>query len=288
MRLFNKIGVIAKRDAPPILDTLHLLRQYLVQHEYEVLLDPYAGEALNMPAMEQEELATSVDLVVVVGGDGTLLSAGRICARHNVPILGINLGRLGFLVDISPDDLIIQLRQILQGEYHEEQRGLLYAEAYRNDECLGSGQALNDVVLHARNQVRMIEFTTHIDGNFVNTQRSDGMVISTPTGSTAYSLSSGGPILHPDLDAIVLVPVCPHTLSHRPIVINKDSKIQIQLAAQCSVGSRLSFDGHYDIDLESGDLVVIRSFESKLRLLHPTTYDYYHILRTKLHWGVQL
>lgn len=288
MQTFNKIGILGKQDDTQIIDTLRLLRQYLIQHDYDVQLDPHAGKALELDYVETEELAQSSDLAIVVGGDGTLLTAGRIFASYDVPVLGINLGRLGFLVDISPNELITQLEKILQGEYHEEQRGLLYAEAYRDTELLGSGKALNDVVIHARTQVRMIEFTTHIDGKFVNTQRADGLVVSTPTGSTAYALSGGGPILHPNLDAVVLVPICPHTLSHRPLVISHNSMINIQLGTQRSVESRLSFDGHYDIDLESGDHIIIRPLEDKLRLLHPTNYDYYNILRAKLHWGVQL
>jgi NAD+ kinase len=237
--------------------------------------------------MSTEALARHIDLAIVVGGDGTLLASGRLLAPYEVPIVGINLGRLGFLVDVSPDEMVTQLEHILRGEYREEPRFVLHAEAIREEEVIGSGDALNDVVLHVRNEIRMIEFTTRIDGHFVNTQRADGIIITTPTGSTAYALSSGGPIMHPALQAIALVPICPHTLSDRPLVISNQSVIEIQLCEDRDIPARLSFDGQNNIELESGDLLRICTRQEKVRLLHPQSYDYYHILRAKLHWGAQ-
>ena len=216
-----------------------------------------------------------------------MLKAGRLLADKDVPVIGINLGRLGFLVDVSPDLFTEQLTPMLAGESISETRSLLFAEAFRDDESLGKSMAFNDVVLHARDDVRMIEFDTHIDDYFVNTQRADGMVVATPTGSTAYALSSGGPIIHPSLDALVLVPISPHTLSNRPIVVSNKSCITITMGESRDVGARVSFDGQANIRLKSGDRLVIRQQEHTLQLLHPMDYDYFRILRNKLGWSVR-
>lgn len=288
MGLFNRIGIFAKRNEEQIRDTLLTLLTFLTEQQYSIYLDEPTGTLLERPFHSTDELTAIIDLAIVVGGDGTLLSVGRIMSIHNIPVVGINRGRVGFLVDISPTNVQSQLAPILAGDFHEEHRSLLKAEAWRNTELLGEGLALNDVVIHARDQIRMIEFTTYIDGKFVHTQHADGIVISTPTGSTAYALSSGGPIMHPELDAIVMVPVCPHTLTQRPLVVGGQSLIELHLCTNRPINSRVSFDGHNDIDLESGDQVHITQATHKLRLLHPQGYDYYHILRTKLHWGLQL
>lgn len=287
MSPFSHVGIFTKPNDTRVDKTLFQLHAFLLERGFQVFCDQNAGLILNMPAMAGADLARQIDLAIVVGGDGTLLGAGRLLAAYEVPIVGVNLGRLGFLVDVSPEDMGAQLEQILQGEYREEQRLVLQAEAFQDDgEPLGGGDAFNDVVLHVRNEIRMIEFTTRVDGSFVNTQRADGLVISTPTGSTAYALSSGGPIMHPALEAVALVPICPHTLSDRPLVLNSQSQIEIQLCPDRDVPARLSFDGHNNIDLESGDCVRISARPEKVRLLHPQSYDYYHILRSKLHWGV--
>ncbi len=287
MKAFTTVGIFSKQEGEQVTPTVQALREFLEARGLAVLASDYPASILNVPALPADELATRIDLAVVVGGDGTLLTAGRLLAGHEVPIVGINLGRLGFLVDVSPDEMQDQLDAILQGSFIEERRCLLQASAWRGNDKLGENFALNDVVLHARNEVRMIEFTTYIDGSFVNTQRADGIVISTPTGSTAYALSSGGPILHPSLDATVLVPISPHTLSSRPLVISNHSHIEIELCSQRPVDSLLSFDGHHDIELLSGDRIHIKARQEKMRLLHPRHYDYYHILRSKLHWGRQ-
>ncbi|HRJ52844.1 MAG TPA: NAD(+) kinase [Candidatus Thiothrix moscowensis] len=288
MSLFSHIGIFTKPNDIRVDKTLFQLHEFLIQRGFQVFCDQNAGLILGLPAMSAEELARRIDLAIVVGGDGTLLGAGRLLAAYEVPIVGINLGRLGFLVDVSPDEMGTQLDAILAGEYREEQRLILHAEAERDGEIIGSGDALNDVVLHVRDEIRMIEFTTWIDGSFVNTQRADGIIITTPTGSTAYALSSGGPIMHPALQAIALVPVCPHTLSDRPLVLSSQSTVELQLDEQRDVPARVSFDGHNNIELESGDRVRISARPEKVHLLHPQGYDYFHILREKLHWGVQL
>ena len=244
-----------------------------------------AAKFLGVDAMDTDKLCDCINLAIVVGGDGTLLKAGRLLSDKDIPVIGINLGRLGFLVDISPDEIAEQLTLMLDGAYTLEERSLLHAEAFSEGKSLGEGIALNDVVVHVRNDIRMIEFTTHVDDAFVNTQRADGIVVATPTGSTAYSLSGGGPILHPGLDAVVLVPICPHTLSNRPIVISNESLINISLCESREVNARVSFDGQANIELQAGDNIVIRNKAHKLKLMHPENYDYFHILRNKLGWS---
>ncbi|CAA6810676.1 MAG: NAD kinase (EC [uncultured Thiotrichaceae bacterium] len=287
MRAFKTIGIVCKRDDSRLVSTVRRLIDHLSTKGCEVLVDDIGGQLLGIVGVPLETFAQRVDLAIVVGGDGTLLHAGRFMANHEIPVLGVNLGRLGFLVDISPEDVEMILEQVLAGKYYEEKRTLLKASVFRGEQCLGENDALNDVVIHVRNEVRMIEFTTHINDAFVNTQRADGMVVATPTGSTAYSLSGGGPILHPDLDAVVLVPICPHTLSHRPIAISADNKIKISLCDQRNSEARVSFDGQSHIDITPGDHLVIQQKQKNLCLLHPENYDYYHILRTKLRWSMQ-
>lgn len=285
MRSFSRIGLFSKQKDARIADTLQELYGFLIKQSFDVIVTHTVASFLDIKGCDNAYMAENIDLAIVVGGDGTLLKVGRLLAPKSVPIIGINLGRLGFLVDISSTNLDAQLNAMLEGHYTVEPRTLLQAEVYRGDKQLGRRDALNDVAMHVRNDVRMIEFDTHIDGHFVNTQRADGMIISTPTGSTAYSLSAGGPILHPGLNAVTLVPICPHTLSHRPIVIGADSVIEILLCESRDVNARVSFDGQSNLDLEAGDRMVIRQHPNKLLLIHPEDYDYFHILRTKLGWS---
>lgn len=286
MKQFSTIGIFCKENDDRIESTLKALLSFLKAKEFKIVADKSAAKIIDVPTMKTNKFCNCIDLAIVVGGDGTLLKAGRLLSNYEIPVIGINLGRLGFLVDILPADISEQLTSILNGKYTLETRSLLYAEAFRQEQSLGESIALNDVVLHVRNDIRMIEFTTHINNNFVNTQRADGIVIATPTGSTAYSLSGGGPILHPGLDAVVLVPICPHTLSNRPIVISNESTIHIKLCKSRNVNARVSFDGQSNIDLQAGDHIVIKQQSHKLQLMHPESYDYYHILRNKLGWSV--
>ena len=290
MPVFQTIGVIAKLGDPRLSSPLTKLLSQLRADSVEVLLDQDAAalvHAPGVPVVDRADLARRSDLAIGVGGDGTLLNAARSLACCEVPILGVNLGRLGFLVDVSPEEMEARLAEILAGRFIEERRTLLHAEVLRGDDVIGEGLALNDVVLHIRDVVRMIEFNTHIDGRFVNTQRADGLVVATPTGSTAYALSGGGPLLHPSLDAVVLVPICPHTLSHRPIVVGDDSEIEVTLCPENQAAAQVAFDGQANIDLLPEDRVRIRRQEQRLRLIHPEGYDYFHILRAKLRWGEQ-
>ena len=285
MRSFKRIGLFSKQQDSRISSTLVQLYQFLSERDFTIMVTPTVASFLDIEAHDEAEMADNIDLGVVVGGDGTLLKVGRLLAPKKIPIIGVNLGRLGFLVDISSNNLDKQLQEMLDGKYTVEPRTLLQADVFRGKQKLGSEGALNDVVVHVRNDVRMIEFDTKIDGEFVNTQRADGMIVSTPTGSTAYSLSAGGPILHPSLNAVTLVPICPHTLSHRPIVVSAENEIEVLLCESRDVDARVSFDGQANINLQAGDRIVIRQHTNKLLLIHPEDYDYYHILRSKLGWS---
>jgi len=283
------IGIIAKDNSEAVSQTVRQLVNFLREKSCEVLFDESAeGLIENSHSISRETLAQQADLAIVVGGDGTFLSAVRSLADYGTPVLGINLGRLGFLVDISPDNMLENLQQILDGQYVDESRFLLEAEVIRSGETVAQADAFNDVVVHIRDVARMIEFETYINGQFVNFQRSDGLVISTPTGSTAYALSSGGPLLYATLDAMVLVPICPHTLSNRPLVINANSTVEVVIGDSKQTTSQVTFDGQTAFDVIAGDKIVVRKKQNIIHLIHPASYDYYDILRAKLHWSEQL
>jgi len=283
------IGIIAKDKSDAVNLTVKRLVEFINHKNCNIAYDKSTeGLIDNVTYVDRDTLATQSDLAIVVGGDGTFLSAVRSLAEHNIPVLGINLGRLGFLVDISPDDMLQHLEQIMQGEYVDECRFLLEAQVERNGQLIAQADAFNDVVVHIRDVARMIEFETFINGQFVNYQRSDGLVVSTPTGSTAYALSSGGPLLHATLDAMVVVPICPHTLTNRPLVINADSKVEIVIGESKQSTAQVTFDGQTAFDVKPADKIIIRKKQNNIHLIHPTSYDYYEILRAKLHWSEQL
>lgn len=285
------IGIISKHDGGTVGKTLTDLYEYLTGKSVDIMLDETARGIIQRKQVsfaDRDTIGTSCDLAIVVGGDGTFLSAVRSLADYKIPVLGINLGRLGFLVDISPDTMFDTLDQILDGKYVQETRFLLFAQVLRNGEVISEADAFNDVVVHIRDVARMIEFETYINGQFVNYQRSDGIVISTPTGSTAYALSSGGPLLHANLDAIVLVPICPHTLSNRPLVVNADSNVEIVIGESKQSTAQVTFDGQTAADVLPGDRILIKRKLNPIHLLHPPSYDYYDILRAKLRWSEQL
>ena len=290
---FKTIGIIGKHDNPHAGGILTELLEYLDRNQIEALLDEES--LVSIPELSKRNsfvdrsiLGNQCDLVIVVGGDGTLLNAARGLVDFDVPILGINLGRLGFLTDITPSDLTDTLDQIFAGNYQEEKRDLLQARIFRDEKQINESSAFNDVVVHTCNVARMIEYDVHIDGKHVNTTRSDGMIVSTPTGSTAYALSGGGPILHPSLSALVLVPICPHTMSYRPIVVDGNSKIEIIVSKNNQARAQCSCDGQIDLSLENGDRVIIERKPLPIKLIHPADYNYYGILRAKLHWGKRL
>jgi NAD+ kinase len=286
---FKRIGLLGKSEDRNVSITLRALAAYLEQQKTTILLDE--GIAGIFPetshrVVDRKVLADTCSLAIVVGGDGTLLNAARSLAESGIAVLGVNFGRLGFLVDVSPEDMTQQLEKILAGDFIEEERTLLHATVTRSHDLLSETSALNDVVVHKKDVARMIELDTWIDGYFLNTNRSDGLIVSTPTGSTAYALSGGGPILHPKLNAISLVPICPHTLSNRPIVVHDASVIEI-IIHKGTLEATVSCDGQVSHSLQAGDLITIRKHQHSLRLLHPQEYDYFAILRKKLRWSEQ-
>ncbi|MCV6606434.1 MAG: NAD(+) kinase, partial [Porticoccaceae bacterium] len=242
-------------------------------------------QGVDCKVCECQEFADCIDLAILVGGDGSMLSAARQMVDFDVPLLGINRGRLGFLNDIYPDEIGPRVREVLAGNYIESTRFLLETTTTRNGQPIGDGIALNDVVLHPGQSVRMMEFELYIDGHFVNSQRSDGLIVATPTGSTAYALSGGGPILNPDLDAIVLVPMNPHTLSSRPIVVPGNSEIEIRVSDLNELHPFVTCDGQNHVETEPGDVIRIRKKAKQLRLIHPSDHNFYEICRSKLGWG---
>ncbi|MGK0673676.1 MAG: NAD(+) kinase [Halothiobacillaceae bacterium] len=286
---FRTIGILAKPSDKRLSGTLETLVDHLRARGPDILLDqatlPDLPGLRSYSRTTRDEIGQRSDLVIAVGGDGTLINAAHCFAPYGKPVLGINLGRLGFLVDISPDELSSRLDRILRGEYIAEERFLLCGRVLRGETLVHEGVVFNDLVYKVRDAVRMIEFETHIDGRYLVTQRSDGMVVSTPSGSTAYALSAGGPILTPGLEAIVLAPICPHTLSNRPIVIPASASIEIKATCHSRANSLVSFDGQTMIDMEPEDRLNICRAAHTARLIHPADYDYFHILRAKLHWG---
>jgi len=288
---FRRIGLLTKLHQPEVLDTLNYLVRFLVEEQLEVVVESSISaflEGNSYRVASRDDMAASVDLVIVVGGDGSMLSAAQDMVHYEVPLLGVNRGRLGFLTDILPGETEARVKRVLQGEYVVSDRFLLDVSVSRDDRVISTGLALNDVVLHPGQSVRMLEFELHIDGQFVYSQRSDGLIVSTPTGSTAYALSAGGPILHPKLDAMVLVPMNPHTLTSRPIAIAGDSLVEIRVGDRRDIQPQVTCDGQEDFVTEPGDVIRIWREAKTLRLIHPVDHNFYSICRSKLGWGSRL
>jgi NAD+ kinase len=285
---FKIIGIIGKPSDPGIAATLAVLYAYLTTLRYTVIVDKASAAFIKRPGVESCSLDTigqHCDLAIAVGGDGTFLATVRAVVAYDKPIIGINLGRLGFLVDISPNELPDKLHRILQGHYSQEKRYLLRTKIIRDGEVIHEETAVNEVVVHRWVTPSMIEIITKIDGVFLNSQRSDGLIISTPTGSTAYSLSAGGPILSPTLNALVLVPLNPHTLSNRPIVIADTAEIEISFCQTKQINALVTCD-HIEIPkVLISDTILINKEPQPIRILHPEGHDFFHILRKKLNWS---
>ncbi|MBK9130312.1 MAG: NAD(+) kinase [Gammaproteobacteria bacterium] len=284
---FKHIGIIGKFSDASVADTIRALAAHLGAKGVTVLLDADTARLLpdiGLRTASRDEIGRRCDLAVIVGGDGTLLNAARSLAAHAVPLVGINLGHLGFLTDISPGQMLESMDQILRGDYRMEERFLLACSVIRAETEIGSGSAFNEVVVHKRNVARMIELETCINGRYLNKLRSDGVIVSTPTGSTAYALSAGGPILDPALDAIVIVPVCPHTMSHRPIVVDGASEIDVIVGNGNRDHAQVTCDGQVSFDLTAGDRLHIRK-QAPVRLVHLPRHDHYELLRAKLNWA---
>lgn len=291
MEQFRNVGLMGRPGNTSVSDTLEYLLHFLEGRGVKVIFDEDTAAVLphrsDLQVGTRAMLGEACDLVIVVGGDGSILHAARALARYNKPLLGINRGRLGFLTDVSPSDIESKVGAVLDGDYAVEQRFLLNMEVKSGGQPVGEGIALNDVVLYAGKSVHMIEFELYIEGQFVYRQRSDGLIIATPTGSTAYALSGGGPIMHPRLDAMVLVPMHPHTLSSRPIVVDGNSEIKLLMCTEI-INPMVSCDAQPGLSLRAGDWVYVNKHPFKLRLLHPPGHDFYAACRTKLGWSSHL
>ena len=285
---FNKIGLVGRSQQRGLQEVLQQLLTLLDSRALEVMLEDRLGEVVPAHSRRlatRDEIGLEADLVIVVGGDGSLLSAARTLAKYETPVLGINRGRLGFLTDITPDEMALHVPAVLDGDFESESRFLLDAEVHRDDHVVGRADALNDVVVNSGTSAQMIEFELYIDDTFVYRQRADGLIVSTPTGSTAYSLSGGGPIMHPTLDAMVLVPMFPHALSSRPIVVDGNSHIRVDILERNRIHPPVTCDGQVNMTARPGDCVHICKKPHRLTLLHPVGHSFYASCRDKLRWG---
>ncbi len=267
---FQNIIIVGRRDDPRVTEPLELLTRHLTK----------AGVTL-LPSADIDR----ANLVIAIGGDGTILFASRLARESGTPILGINRGRLGFLADVTPDEMITSVDHVLQGNYSTDSRLMLEVSLQRSSGEKEVAYALNDVVLQRRETGRMVDFETRVAGQFVNTHSGDGLIVATPTGSTAYALSCGGPIIEPQLDAIVVVPICPHTLTDRPIVISADQPVEVSLLQRDDTKAEITVDGFSMGGIKPTDILRISAANKRVTLVHPPGYDFYEILRSKLFWG---
>jgi len=283
---FRTVALVGKYQSPEVAGPLLELARFLERRKVKVLIDELTASQVkgaNCAVLGLDELGKQADLAIVIGGDGTMLNIARALAPHNVALVGVNQGRLGFLTDISVDTMIATIGAILDGRFVAEERMLLEGEVHRGANKVFEALAFNDAVVSKGGKGSMLELEVRIDGQFIYSQRADGLIVATPTGSTAYALSSGGPIVHPSLSVIALVPVSPHTLSNRPIVIS--SGCTVEIVVRDNPEPRVHFDSHSRYDLREGDRILVRRYPRPLSLLHPEGHGYYSMLREKLNWN---
>lgn len=283
---FKNIALIVLKDDAAILPILKQIHQ-LLESKANILI--HAPDLTSIPnyfkTATMQEIGSQCDLAISIGGDGTLLNCARALIDFTIPILGINLGRLGFLADVPSDQINSTLLAILNGEFSTEERFLVEGELITTTSH-SKHLAMNDIILHSHEAVRMIEFEVFSNEQFIHRQRADGLIVSTPTGSTAYSFSGGGPIIHPSLDVLAIVPICPHTLSNRPIILPADKQIEIRVIPSDTT-AQISFDGQSNHIIEPEQKIIINRYHKMICLLHPKEYNYFDILRAKLHWSTQ-
>jgi NAD+ kinase len=283
---FKTVAIVGKSDAASLPDILDQLAAVLRARGIAIAMDDATAAASRVRPDSVAELAAlpgKADLAIVVGGDGTLIGCARLMAENGVPLVGVNLGRLGFLTDIPADGAAAAIEAVIAGEFTPESRMLLAGTVRRESKTLLTALAMNDVVVTRGPMGSMIEFAVTVDGEFIYSLRADGVIVATPTGSTAYALSAGGPILHPQLSAIALVPISPHTLSNRPVAVRGTSRIEVTLVR--GEGARANFDVQAHCDLEPGDVVTVQASPKPATLLHPKGYRYFSMLRQKLRWN---
>ncbi|MDH5738184.1 MAG: NAD(+) kinase, partial [Gammaproteobacteria bacterium] len=284
------VGLVARSGSDLITESFRRVEHFLRDRQVEVLVEDSALPMLirqDAAVCSRETMGERCDLVIAVGGDGNMLGAARSLVSHGVPILGVNRGRLGFLADVSPEEIEISLGSVLAGDFTVEEHFLLEGDKSPDDNgdlpC-----ALNEVVIHAANLPKMLEFNLYIDEAFVFNQYSDGLIVSTPTGSTAYALSAGGPIMHPSLDAIALVPMFPHSLNSRPLVVKGESSIRVEIGSHVETHAKVSFDSQIEFDVGPGESITVRKKKERLKLIHPPGHNFYEVCRSKLDWASRM
>ena len=289
---FERVGIVARRGGEQVEDSVAAVARVLAERGVEILLEDGASGAEaptnGVRVATRTELGATCDLVVVVGGDGSLLGVGRDLARDGVPVLGVNRGGLGFLAGVAPESIEASLPAVLDGEFVSEAHFLLEATVTEGEREIGRSTALNDVVVHSGGRVHMLEQRVWIDDEWVYDQRGDGLIITTPTGSTAYSLSAGGPIMHPSLDAIAIVPMFPHTLTARPLVVQGDARVKVAVENAAATRARVSCDSQVHIPLNNASELTIRKFATPLQLIYPLDHSFYESCRSKLDWATRL
>jgi NAD+ kinase len=283
---FRHVVLVGKYQAAGSRSALEDIAQFLHRQGCEVALERETANNTGLsdyPVLGVEQIGAQCDLGLVLGGDGTMLGIGRRLAPHGVPLIGINQGRLGFITDIALEGYQSVLKPMLEGQYEEELRAMMQASVMRDGRCVFSATAMNDVVVNRGATTGMVELRVEVDGRFVANQRADGLIIATPTGSTAYALSAGGPLLHPSIAGWLLVPIAPHTLSNRPIVLSDRGEVAIELVAGRDASA--NFDMQSLASLLHGDRIVVRRSPHQVRFLHPQRWSYFDTLRRKLHWN---
>jgi len=291
MDSIKRIGVVVKPHQPEALETLCKLTEWLTARDIELV----GGPALDRERIEHEtgcviavlpdeELPQQVELMLVLGGDGTMIATARMLGDSEVPVMGVNYGGLGYLAEFRIEELFTALESIVTGDYKIENRVMLAVELRRGDELVTKNRVLNDVVMNKSALARIIQIETKLNDQFVNSFRADGLIVSTPTGSTAYNLSAGGPIIFPTMNTVVITPICPFTLSNRPIVVPDDSVIEVRLMTE-KEDVALTLDGQVGFPIQAGDRVVIRKSETSFNLVQPKNRNYFDLLRDKLRWG---
>jgi NAD+ kinase len=285
-RQVSKVGVVVKPNSPEAFRTACDLSIWLRKNKIEQVGEPcvWSEHPANNAEAISDELAANSDLIVVLGGDGTMISTARMIGDHQVLVLGINYGSLGYLTDFRIEEMFPALEAIFRGEYDIDSRVMLHAEHWRDGEMLAKGRVLNDVVINKAALARIIEIEVSLNGLFVNSFRADGLIVSTPTGSTAYNLSAGGPIVYPSMNAVVLTPICPFTLTNRPIVVPDDAQIELKVDGE-NKGVVLTLDGQLGYPMEPEDCVRIRKSRTTFNLVQPPNRNYFDVLRNKLKWG---
>lgn len=291
MSSIKRIGLVLKPHQPAALETICELTRWLTERGIELVGGPEIERdriehqtGCSVRQVPSDKLAQEVDLVLVLGGDGTMIATARMVGDSEVPVLGVNFGGLGYLAEFRFEELYTALESILAGEYRLDKRVMLAVELWRGDEMITRNRVLNDVVINKSALARIIEIEASFNGQFVNSFRADGLIVSTPTGSTAYNLSAGGPVIFPSMNAVVITPICPFTLSNRPIVVPDDAEIELQLKTE-KEDVALTLDGQVGVSLQVEDRVVIRKSHTTFNLIQPMNRNYFDVLRDKLRWG---